>query len=69
MPCLVRSEQDREPEQETASDVVGPGPSEEAVADGTCLAISRLNFLVIRVFFFYETFSYFSCMKELLKLQ
>ncbi|KAL3736833.1 hypothetical protein ACJRO7_025720, partial [Eucalyptus globulus] len=29
----IRSEQDKEPEQEIASDVVGPGPSEEAVAD------------------------------------
>jgi len=51
LPCLLRSEQDKEPEQEIASDVVGPGPSEEAVADGMCLATSQLNLLVIRVFF------------------
>jgi len=30
---LSRSEQDKEPEAEASSDVVGDGPSEEAVAD------------------------------------
>ncbi|KAK9131718.1 hypothetical protein Scep_011246 [Stephania cephalantha] len=30
----IRSEQDKEPEQETVSEVVGPGPSEESSNDG-----------------------------------
>ena len=29
-----RSEQDKEPEQEAVSEVVGPGPSEESGNDG-----------------------------------
>ena len=29
-----RSEQDKEPEQEVVSEVVGSGPSEETVTDG-----------------------------------
>ena len=31
---LSRSEQDKEPEAEASSDVVGNGPTEEPVADG-----------------------------------
>lgn len=31
---IFRSEQDKEPEQEAISEVVGPGPSEESSSDG-----------------------------------
>ena len=33
-PYPLRSEQDKEPEQESVSEVVGPGPSEESGTDG-----------------------------------
>lgn len=31
---FIRSEQDKEPEKEAVSEVVGPGPLEESAADG-----------------------------------
>ena len=38
----LRSEQDKEPEKEVVSEVVGTGPSEEATDDGMLLLLELL---------------------------
>jgi hypothetical protein len=38
---LIRSEQDKEPEQETISEVVGPGPTVESSVDGMWLSLQH----------------------------
>ena len=40
---LIRSEQDKEPEQEAISEVVGPGPTVESSDDGMCCPCSILE--------------------------
>lgn len=37
---FVRSEQDKEPEQEVASQVAGPGPTDDSAGDGVFLFCS-----------------------------
>ena len=40
---LIRSEQDKKPEQEAISEVVGPGPTVESSDDGMCCPCSILE--------------------------
>lgn len=51
-PLYIRSEQDKEPEQDAVSEVVGPGPCEESgTDDGMWLVLELKHTLSLQTWF------------------